>query len=226
MGYITTDVINNNFTPRPKVFVETGTYIGGIPLRMLNDGTFYEWDKVYTIELSEDNCKMASFKYSIYENGGNNDDINKHPGEKDESFKDRKEFFDGKLVLLQGDSSEKLKDVLSEVNEPIFFWLDAHSGTNKLYARGEVDCPLLNELTIIKTHSIKNHSIAIDDADKFGVKHMNGDEIKCDYTDINKFEVVRKLREINMGYEIEVLDIRSGTPMLVARCLEEFKPYQ
>jgi len=55
---------------------------------------------------------------------------------------------------------------------------------------------------------------------------MNGDEIKCDYTDINKFEVVRKLREINMGYEIEVLDIRSGTPMLVARCLEEFKPYQ
>ena len=55
MGHIDTEYVETLLDDkRPKVFVETGTFKGGIPQRMLMDGTFDKWNKVYTIELNRE----------------------------------------------------------------------------------------------------------------------------------------------------------------------------
>jgi len=164
------------------------------------------FNKVYTIELSIDACKIASNRYSLFEKY--NLDVTKFDedtNEKDETFNGRKEFFDGKLILIQGDSSEKLKDVLNEVNEPICFWLDAHAGSKKSYARGGVDCPLIQELEVIKNHGIKDHFIAVDDSHLFGAKQKKDGEVICDYSDITKEMVEKILKDINKDYKIEYI---------------------
>ena len=199
MGHITTDFINSFSKNKPSVFVETGTFKGGIPQRMLQDGTFNEWEKIYTIELNEEMCKIASKRYSLYESGGS---FNQDTDEKDETFKDRKEFFGGKLLLVQGDSGEKLKDVLSEIHEPCVFWLDAHAGAKEGYARGEVDCPLIQELETIKKHNVKNHIVTIDDADLLGQKQYKDGNVVCDYSDITRDRVEKLLSEINSNFSV------------------------
>jgi len=214
MGHINTEYIENILKDkRPKVFVETGTFKGGIPQRMLMDGTFDKWDKVYTIELNNEMCKIASKRYSLFEKGEN---FNTDTDERDESFNDRKEFFNGKLVLLQGDSSERIKDILEEVNEPIAFWLDAHAGSKEGYSRGEVDCPLIQELELIKNHKIKNHFIAVDDADMLGEVQYKDNEIVCDYSEIKRENVLKILeQEFENKYEVNITQ-PFGQQMLVA----------
>jgi len=214
MGQIDTKFINSKTKNKPKVFVETGTFAGGIPQKMLDDGTFSEWGKVYTIELNNEMCKVASNRYSQYENVGVGK-FDRNTNDKDESFDSRKEYFNGKLVLLQGDSSNRLKDVIDEVDEPIAFWLDAHAGAKEGYARGEVDCPLIKELEIIKSHSIKNHFISIDDADLFGQVQYKDGEVVCDYSDITRERVEKLLLEINPMFTIEYVT-PFGQLMLVA----------
>ena len=49
-----------------SVFIETGTFKGGIPQRMLEDGSFGQWTKIYTIELNLEMCKIASKRYSLF----------------------------------------------------------------------------------------------------------------------------------------------------------------
>ena len=70
MGQIKTDFIQSIPVTFPKTFVETGTYLGGIPLMSLVDKSFEKWDKMYTIELSEKCCKIASTRYKLYEELG------------------------------------------------------------------------------------------------------------------------------------------------------------
>ena len=219
MGHITTDFINSFSKNKPSVFVETGTFKGGIPQRMLQDGTFNEWEKIYTIELNEEMCKIASKRYSLYESGGS---FNQDTDEKDETFKDRKEFFGGKLVLVQGDSGEKLKDVLSEIHEPCVFWLDAHAGAKEGYARGEVDCPLIEELDVISNHNIKNHIITVDDADLLGQIQYNGGDIVCDYSDMTREKVESMLKSINSDFSVSYPE-PFGQSMLVSLEREVFE---
>lgn len=64
---------------------------------------------------------------------------------------------------ILGDSIKLLPGVLASINERIVFWLDSHFV-------GETDgdlYPIMNELKIIKHHSIKNHTILIDDVRLF-----------------------------------------------------------
>jgi hypothetical protein len=144
-------------------------------------------------------CKIASKRYSLYEEGK---PFDRDTDEKDETFNGRKEFFDGKLVLVQGDSAEKLNEVLSEINEPCVFWLDAHAGAKEGYARGEVDCPLIQELEAISKHSIKNHVITVDDASLLGQVQYNNGEVVCDYSDITKERVESILNNINPKFSV------------------------
>tara|TARA_Y100000590_G_scaffold401769_1_gene486904 strand:+ start:2770 stop:3459 length:690 start_codon:yes stop_codon:yes gene_type:complete len=213
MGHINTEYVETLLNEkRPKVFVETGTFKGGIPQRMLMDGTFDKWDKVYTIELNNEMCKIASKRYSLFEKG---QPFNTDTDEKDESFNKRKEFFGGKLVLIQGDSGEKLEEILSEVDEPIVFWLDAHAGSKEGYERGEVDCPLLQELELIKNHKIKNHFIAVDDANMLGQLQVKDGETVCDYTSITMDKVKEKMSQFEVDYTIDITK-PFGQDMLVA----------
>ena len=66
MGQIKTEYIKKLPTDFPNVFVETGTFLGGIPLMSLVDKSFDNWNKMYTIELSEKCCKIASTLYKLY----------------------------------------------------------------------------------------------------------------------------------------------------------------
>jgi hypothetical protein len=208
MGYILPEIYqtlcSNVNQELPKVFIETGTYMGGIPHRMLEQNkSLNPFEKLYTIELGTEIAKVASKRYKLFEE--NNSDaslFNAHTNEKDESFKGIGEYFDGRLTLINGDSSVELEKLLENIDEPCCFWLDAHAGASK-FARGEIDVPLLNELKVIKNHHIKNHVIAIDDAHLFGKTHNDADgNILCDYRDVTRDLVQERIMDINKDYEI------------------------
>ena len=68
--------------------------------------------------------------------------------------------------LVQGDSGQRLPEVLKEINKPVLFWLDGH------YSSGITACagthtPVSIELKAILSHRIKQHVILIDDARNF-----------------------------------------------------------
>jgi hypothetical protein len=79
----------------------------------------------------------------------------------------KKAFSKNKNVTIHfGDSSAKLKEAIQSTKGRILFWLDGHfSGVGT--ARGNVDCPILAELNIIKSEAGQNHCILIDDARLF-----------------------------------------------------------
>ena len=210
MGYILPEIYqsicNAHNVDLPKVFIETGTFKGGVPHRMLEtNGNFNPFNKLYTIELGEDLCRIASKRFRLFEkNNGDLSKFNFHTDEKDISFNNNEYYFDNKLKLICGDSSRVLGDILSEIDEPVCFWLDAHAGATK-YARGDCDVPLLKELDVISKHHIKNHVIAIDDAHMFGIEQLDSlGNIVCDYSDI-PYEIVKeKILNINQNYDIGI----------------------
>ena len=70
------------------------------------------------------------------------------------------------VKIIFGDSSKILYKVLSEINEPILFWLDGHHCGENTGQSDELqwhEFPLLAELNQIKMHNIRNHTILIDD---------------------------------------------------------------
>ena len=210
MGYILPEIyqsISSDYKQdTPKIFVETGTFMGGIPHRMLEtNGNFNPFDKLYTIELGNEICKVASKRYKLFEeHNGDLSKFNFHTEVKDESFRDSEYYFDNKLKLICGDSSEVLKDVLSELDEPACFWLDAHAGAPK-YARGNSDVPVLKELEVISNHHIKNHIIAIDDAHMFGIQQLDSNgNVTCDYSDVPYELVKEKILSINKNYDVGI----------------------
>ena len=77
-----------------------------------------------------------------------------------------KEIKSGKVVTINGDTQTVLGQILEEVNQPATFWLDAHFG--KKYKGEKPRCPLLAELDVIKQHTVKTHTLLIDDMRLFG----------------------------------------------------------
>ena len=67
------------------------------------------------------------------------------------------------IHVLQGDSTKVLRDVLSRIEEPCLFWLDAHY-SGKGTALADRETPVLGELDCIFSHAVKGHVILIDDA--------------------------------------------------------------
>lgn len=71
------------------------------------------------------------------------------------------------IVQLQGDSGEQLGGILATVDQPCMFWLDGHY-SGGITAKGQKNCPLLEELSHIWRHPNKQHIILLDDARYFG----------------------------------------------------------
>ena len=67
-----------------------------------------------------------------------------------EKFKDN-----DNVNLWLGDSRDCVKEILKKVDEKACFWLDAHAEGGGV--------PTMEEIDMIKDHSIKNHTIIIDD---------------------------------------------------------------
>jgi hypothetical protein len=87
--------------------------------------------------------------------------------------------------IFHGDSSKLLPEILKNLKEPALFWLDAHYSSG-VTARGELQTPVMQELSIIFSHHIKNHCILVDDVKDFnGLNDYPEIGALINYVDIN-----------------------------------------
>lgn len=89
------------------------------------------------------------------------------------------------INIIQGDSGEKISEVLPKLQVPTLFWLDGHYSGEFFVgeqlirtAKSNLNTPILNELGSILKHGIKKNVILIDDA-----RYFNGTN---DYPSYNK----------------------------------------
>lgn len=113
-----------------------------------------------------------------------------------------------RVKLFKGDSALELGNIIMKINDQITFWLDGHYSSDNT-ARGIVDFPLLHELEHIKNHTIKNHTILVDDLRCF---HKDDPEIGFDLQDIKN-----KILEINPNYEFNLEEGFVPDDILVAK---------
>ena len=87
------------------------------------------------------------------------------------------------VTVIQGDSTGILPNICNDLTQPTFFWLDGHwSGGNT--AKGDKDCPLLEEVAAINNICKPRCVIAIDDVRLFGKK------LSEDWTDISSEKIL------------------------------------
>ena len=79
-------------------------------------------------------------------------------------FRDANEKFKSfnHIITLQGDSGVVLNSVLSNLESSAIFWLDGHY-SGGITAKGDLVCPIFNELNCIFSSKRMNHILFIDD---------------------------------------------------------------
>jgi hypothetical protein len=142
--------------------------------------------KIYTIELSDHFYSLAKKNFAKYKN----------------------------IKCIHGDSSDKLEEILSELNEPCVFWLDGHFNGGDT-ACGKDAVPLMKELDVIKAHSIKTHTILIDDLRLMG----NSSEPIKEWHSLSIDDVKNKCLEINKEYKFSFENGFKNNDILVAQCV-------
>lgn len=115
-----------------EIFVETGTYLGDMVYAQRK-----LFKKIYTIELSEELCKMGRKRLKKY----------KH------------------IEIIQGDSGVVLKSLMEKIDQKVLFWLDGHY-SGGITAKGNTESPIIQELQTILKSGLE-HIILIDDAREF-----------------------------------------------------------
>lgn len=102
------------------------------------------------------------------------------------------------VTIRQGSSANILKQIISTINEPITFFLDAHCvGDN----------PILSELNAIASHPLKTHTIIVDDVRMMGGHYFNG---------ITLDAIKSRILSINKHYKFELRDCCFKNDLLVA----------
>ena len=97
------------------------------------------------------------------------------------------------ICIMHGNSSEILPRILSSINKPCLFWLDAHY-SGGITAKAELDTPIMSELKHIFSHQIKNHVILIDDAREF--------------TGLNDYPTIESLKDfVHQNYSDHVFKV-------------------
>ncbi len=145
------------------------------------------FETLYTIELSPELFAVAKTKLQPFSN----------------------------IKQLLGDSSTILGELLPTIKTPCMLWLDGHY-SGGVTAKGNKECPLLEELAHVWRHPIKQHVILLDDVRHFG--------IKPDYPQVSEVVSLAK----SAGYEAEVhydmlcLTPR-GSPQIGAQLRESLK---
>lgn len=136
--------------------------------------TLTSFKKIYSIELDESLYKRAVNKFRKYPH----------------------------VKIIQGDSGQKLKEIMYEVTTPCVFWLDGHYSAGST-AKGQIDTPIATEIETILSHAVKDHIILIDDARCFDGTN--------DYPVLTSF--IAELRKRRPGMMVEVYnDIIRITP--------------
>ena len=125
-GYgLTRHELFSKYKGEHSILLETGTHKGDTVQTALDLG----FKKILSVEVVNDmyeNCKVRF----------------------------EKEIEKGTVILYEGSSSERIGEMLEQIDSPILFWLDAHFGDGT---------PVWKELEAIKNHPIKTHTILIDD---------------------------------------------------------------
>ncbi len=121
-----------------------------------------------------------------------------HSVELSEELHERaKKKFEGnsKVVLWRGDSGKVLADVLTHVDTKALFWLDGHYSAG-ITAKGDKECPILEEIDAIFDGVDLGHVLLIDDARCFTGEH--------DYPELQ--ELKSYVQNKNPAYVMEVMD--------------------
>ena len=123
-----------------------------------------------------------------------------------ERFSD--EIASGRVVILHGDTVDVFPEALKLLDAPATFWLDAHWDDGP---KGEYLCPLPIELEEISKHSVKEHTLLIDDRRLFGV---NG--TTWGFT-IDEDGIMELITDINSDYKILYEDGCVANDIIVAK---------
>jgi len=140
--------------------------------------------KIYTIELSDKFYKAASARFSRHQN----------------------------IVCIHGNSSTKIQEILTKLNEPAVFWLDGHWSMGDT-AKGDKDVPLYDELLAIGEHHVKNHIILIDDIRLLG----NKNELVTGWHNMSLDKIKELCSNINSNYTFSTEHGHVPNDILVAR---------
>lgn len=102
------------------------------------------------------------------------------------------------VFLYYGDSGIILTKLLSSLETKAALWLDGHWSAGNT-ARGETNTPILNEISALKSSSVANNLIIIDDIRLFqkSFKELE-DQTLVGYPDLN--EVIELLLRVNPKY--------------------------
>lgn len=149
------------------LFVETGTFIGN-GLQCAIDAGF---EKCYSIEIHQHLYDKAITRFKPLVKSG-------------------------KVVLYHGDSGSLLSKIVSELDRPATFWIDAHI-SSQYGEKLAKNCPVLEEFDCIDRSEIKTHTFLIDDLNCFG--RGAHDRITID-------QVKQRILKINANYKFEFLD--------------------
>lgn len=103
------------------------------------------------------------------------------------------------VKLFHGYSEDLFADMMREVNKPATIFLDAHK--NDWFGEGTL--PLSKELSILKDHPIKTHTIIVDDYEHQaqGMNCVSNVIIEIDKINTNyRFEAIRRQNGILVAY--------------------------
>ena len=70
---------------------------------------------------------------------------------------------DKNVFVFQGDSGKVLPQILLKIDKPAIFWLYGHYSAG-ITAKGDKECPILEEIDAILNSKSLNHILLIDDA--------------------------------------------------------------
>ena len=153
-GYgLTRNELFSKYKFNHTILFETGTHKGDAVQTALD----LDFKKILSVEVMQD----------MYENCKN---------------RFEKQIEEGTVTLYQGGSNDRMNEMLTQVDSPTLFWLDAHFGDGT---------PVWGELEAIRNHPIKTHTILIDDVPLY----------------FNKQNLEAKILEINPNYLFVYEDI-------------------
>lgn len=121
------------------------------------------------------------------------------------------------IEFLFGHSLEHLKNLVSKLNEPAIFWLDAHWSGGETYGVND-ECPLIEELKIINSAKV-NHIILIDDARLF-VKPPPPPHKAEQWANVS--QIITELNKVSGRYVFIADDVIGAVPN---EALENITPY-
>ncbi|MBT4485768.1 MAG: hypothetical protein HOC71_19030 [Candidatus Latescibacteria bacterium] len=129
------------------------------------------FDRLYSIEIDRTLARKAQKRFSKYD----------------------------RITILQGDSGEVLREILAEITTPCLFWLDSHY-SGGLTSKGEFDTPVMQELTHIFNHDVRDYVVLIDDARCFTGEN--------DYPELNDLREFVLAKKPGWSFEVEYDIIR------------------